>query len=81
MVFVTPEGAKTMTTVSTTITPQAAPAIARQQAIENALCMALHYIRSTDNQQGIQAATTKAIRAVSMLKQACTEATTAQGRA
>ena len=47
--------------------------IARQQAIENALSMALHYIRTTSTQQGIQAATSKAIRAVSMLKQACEE--------
>lgn len=49
--------------------------IARQQAIENALSMALHYVRTADTQQGIQAATAKAIRAVSMLKQACTEST------
>lgn len=54
--------------------------IARQQAIENALSMALHYVRTADTQQGIQAATAKAIRAVSMLKQACTESTTS-GRA
>jgi len=49
--------------------------IARQQAIENALSMALHYVRTTDTQQGIQAATAKAIRAATMLKQACTEST------
>jgi len=55
--------------------PQAAPSISRQQAIENALCMALHYIRTTDTQQGIQAATAKAIRAASLLKQASTEST------
>ena len=54
--------------------------IARQQAIENALSMALHYVRTTDTQQGIQAATAKAIRAATMLKQACTESTTT-GRA
>ena len=47
--------------------------IARQQAIENALCMALHYIRTTDTQQGIQTATAKAMRAASLLKQACIE--------
>jgi hypothetical protein len=47
--------------------------IERQQAIENALSMALHYIRTTDSQKGIQAATAKAIRAASMLKQACAE--------
>lgn len=49
--------------------------IARRQAIENALSMALHYIRTIDSQQGIQAATAKAIRAASLLKQACTEST------
>lgn len=57
------------------VQPGTAPTIARQQAIENALSMALHYIRTTDTQQGIQAATAKAMRAASMLKQACTEAT------
>lgn len=64
-----------MTAVNTTTTPKAAPlgTVARQQAIENALSMALHYIRTTDTQHGIQAATGKAIRAVAMLKQACTE--------
>ena len=64
-----------MTTVNTTTTPNAAPlgTVARQQAIENALSMALHYIRTTDTQHGIQAATGKAIRAVAMLKQACSE--------
>ena len=46
--------------------------VARQQAIENALCMALHYIRTTNTPQGIQAATAKAVRAASMLKDACT---------
>jgi hypothetical protein len=67
-------GAKTMTTESAIPTPTAATSpIARQQAIENALSMALHYVRNTDNKQGIQAATSKAIRAVSMLKQACAE--------
>lgn len=55
--------------------PKVEPTIARQQAIENALSMALHYIRTTDTQQGIQAATAKAMRAVSMLKQACNELT------
>lgn len=47
--------------------------IDRQQAIENALAMALHYIRTANTQQGIQAATAKAMRAASMLKQACAE--------
>ena len=47
--------------------------LARQQAIENALSMALFHIRHGDTQQGIRAATAKAIRAASLLKQACTE--------
>ena len=47
--------------------------IARQQAIENALSMALYHVRRSDGQQGIQAATSRAVRAASMLKQACTE--------
>jgi hypothetical protein len=55
------------------VAPKADTTVARQQAIENALSMALHYIRTTDTQHGIQAATGKAIRAVAMLKQSCTE--------
>ena len=55
------------------VAPKADVTVARQQAIENALSMALHHIRTTDSQQGIQAATGKAIRAVAMLKQACVE--------
>lgn len=69
------------------IQPKAAPAghasessvyssdslIQRQAAIENALSSALHYVRTTSTPHGIQAATAKAIRAASMLKQACSE--------
>ena len=51
-------------------------ALDRQQAIENALSMALHYVRTTNTPHGIQAATAKAIRAASMLKQACAELAT-----
>lgn len=50
--------------------------IERQQAIENALSMALHYIRTANTPQAIQAATSKAIRAASLLKQACAELAT-----
>ncbi len=67
-----------MTTVNTPTTPtlgNTSP-LARQQAIENALSMALHYARHGD----MEAATGRAIRAASMLKQACTESTTS-GRA
>ena len=64
-----------MTTVNTQSTPKTgntSPLI-RQQAIENALSDALHLVRTTGTQHGIQAATGRAIRAASMLKQACAE--------
>lgn len=47
--------------------------IARQQAIENALSMALYHVRNGDTTHAIRTATAKAIRAASMLKQACTD--------
>jgi len=47
--------------------------IARQQAIENALSMALFHVRNGDTVAAIRTATAKAMRAASMLKQACTE--------
>lgn len=55
-------------------------AVERQQAIENALSMALHYVRCSETPSNIHAATVKALRAVSMLKQACAESNTS-GRA
>lgn len=45
----------------------------RQQAIENALCTALFYIRQNERPGNIHAATVKAVRAAAMLKQACAE--------
>ena len=71
-------GARTMTTVNTatTSTPDT---IARQQAIENALTTALYFIRLPLTESGLKAATGRAIRAASMLKQACAESTS--GRA
>lgn len=48
--------------------------LARTQAIENALSMALWHVRHDTGTDAIQAATGRAIRAASMLKQACTEA-------
>lgn len=48
---------------------------ARQAAIENALSMALWHVRNGDTAQALQAATGRTIRAASLLKQACTEAT------
>ncbi|CAM3757257.1 hypothetical protein [Polaromonas hydrogenivorans] len=49
------------------------PAIERQQAIENALSMALYHVRHGNTLEAMRTATAKAIRAASMLKQACTE--------
>ena len=55
-------------------TPTGNPSpIARQQAIENALSMALYHVRNGDTTHAIRSATAKAIRAASMLKQACTD--------
>lgn len=54
--------------------------LARQQAIENALSTALWHIRKDSSPASIQRATGRAMRAASMLKQACTESTTT-GRA
>lgn len=48
--------------------------IARHAAIENALSTALFHIRKPHTNESLQAATGRAIRAASMLKQACTEA-------
>ena len=72
-----------MTTVNTTPTPKAATLgntpetipsiIGRQQAIENALSTALYLIRLPSTESGLKAATGRAIRAASMLKQACAE--------
>ena len=75
MVFVTPEGAETMTTVNTITTPKTGTPsrIDRQQAIENALTTALYFIRLPTTDSGLRAATGRAIRAASMLKQACAE--------
>ena len=47
--------------------------IARQQAIENALSMALYLVRTSDTAEALQRATGRAIRAASMLKQACAD--------
>ena len=68
-----------MTNVSRTTTPNVAPqgttpvtppsSIARQQAIENALSMALFHIRKGDARQAVS----KAIRATSLLKQSCSD--------
>ena len=79
-----------MTTVNTTPTPKAAPlgitpatftgSIERQFAIETALADALHFIRLPYSAKTLNATTARTRRALSMLKQACTESTTS-GRA
>ena len=64
-------GAEPMTNVNRTTTPKTgntSPLI-RQQAIENALNMALFHVRKGDTHRAVA----KSIRAASMLKQACTE--------
>ena len=64
-----------MTKVNTHPTPAlGTPShLARQQAIENALTTALYFIRLPSTESGLKAATGRAIRAASMLKQACAE--------
>ena len=64
-----------MTTVNTITTPKTGTTatLARQQAIENALTTALYFIRLPTTDSGLRAATGRAIRAASMLKQACAE--------
>jgi hypothetical protein len=71
--FQVQQGTRTMTTVNTptTPTPGNTSTLARQQTIENALSAALWHIRHGD----IHAATGRAIRAATQLKQACTELT------
>ena len=73
--FQSHSGAETMTTVNTTTTPKTGTTatLARQQAIENALTTALYFIRLPSTDSGLRAATGRAIRAASMLKQACAE--------
>lgn len=62
------------------LAPAPTDPLARHQSIENALSMALWHVRHGTGTEAIQAATGRAIRAASMLKQACTEATSG-GRA
>lgn len=61
-------------------TPPALARIERQQALENALSMALYHVRHGNTQQAVQAALVKAVRAASMLEQTCTASATS-GRA
>ena len=66
-----------MTTVNTTTSPKTGTTatLTRQQAIENALTTALYFIRLPLTESGLRAATGRAVRAASMLKQACAEST------
>ena len=61
-----------MTTVNTPITSKP-DTIARQQAIETALESALHFIRTGHPEHSLFLATARARRALSMLKQSCSE--------
>lgn len=69
--FQSHSGAEAMITVNATSTPRTGNAylLTRQQAIENALSMALYHARCGD----IHTSTGRAIRATSLLKQACAE--------
>ena len=76
--FQSHSGAETMTKVNTPTTPKTGnpTPIARQQAIENPLSTALYFIRKANHPGDLQAATLRATRAASMLKQACAESAT-----
>lgn len=50
-------------------TPELSPA--RQAAIENALTMALHFVRQPSCAANTWAATSRAVRAATLLKNAC----------
>jgi hypothetical protein len=71
--FQSRKGAEAMTKVNTPTT-STADKIARQQAIENALSTALFHIRQPSNNAALFAATGRASRALTMLKQACADA-------
>ena len=53
--------------------------IAQHQGIENALSMALHYLRTNDTAEGLQAAADKVMRASALLNQACAQQSIAGG--
>ena len=59
---------------NTAITPTPEQgSIERQQAIENALSMALYHVRQPHSTTALQAATGRANRALTLLKNACAE--------
>lgn len=55
--------------------------IDRQQAIESALSAALFHIRQPNTLESLWSATGRTSRALTMLKNACAQAKTTQGRA
>ena len=72
-----------MTTVNTTTTPEAATtgltptfpgSVQRQIAIETALADALYYSRLPYSNRTLRATTARTRRALTLLKQACTDA-------
>jgi hypothetical protein len=71
--FQSHNGAETMTKVNTPTT-STTDKIARQQAIENALSAALYFIRLPGTPSALHAATGRANRALSLLKQSCADA-------
>ena len=81
--FQSHSGGEAMTTVNTTPTPKKGTTfpLTRQQAIKNALSMALYFVRQPAHSPAmLQAATARANRALSLLKQACSaSATTSLG--
>ncbi len=70
--FQSHNGEETMPTVNTTTTPSMGH-VERQQGIENALSAALFHIRQSHTNESLWAATGRASRALTLLKQACTE--------
>ena len=74
-----------MTTVNPTITPKNCPlgntpaGIARYQDIENALTLALTYLRLENYQGSLFLTMAQARRASTLLKNACSEANATQG--
>ena len=53
--------------------------LARQQAIENHLSAALYHVRHSTSTNELQSAVGRAIRAASLLKQACNDGEVAHG--
>ena len=74
-------GAETMTKLVNTPPMSKPDTIARQQAIESALSAALFHIRQPNTIEALWSATGRTSRALTLLKNACAQAKTTQGRA